>query len=489
MKALICLLVCTLAAGAASCGEPGSPAAPPRSTSTLEKTLVDADGDGRLERGPGEPLRMRRELAVARRAFNAPAAPARSGTTFVQLTDLHARDEESPARVPFLDRLGDPFTSTFRPHEALSHQVATAAVRAVNRLSPEGVVVTGDILDSAQENELDAALAILDGGRVRPDSGARGYDGVQEERNPDPLYYRPETDAPRRPGLVRDAQQPFDSPGLDVPWLPVLGNHDILVQGEVTPTPELAAAATGRRAIESLEAGAEIPVAEDDPAAAVSALLDGTLPSRDRRVPADVRRRHVTPDKFARRVRRPLRAGRLDYAADIGERIRAIVLDTTRRNGGSSGFVSPRQVAWLERELARRGDSWAVVFSHHPLETASGGFAALRALDSAPRIAAVVSGHRHRNVIAPRRTADGGYWLIGTASLADFPQQARAFRLRERADGGAVLETWMIDHDGAGLAGDARALAFLDVQGGRPRGFAGVPGDRNAALELAPGGG
>ena len=46
------------------------------------------------------------------------------------------------------------------------------------------------------------------------------------------------------------------------------------------------------------------------------------------------------------------------------------------------------------------------------------------------------------------------------------------FRLRE-APGGAVLETWMVDHDGRGLAGVARELAYLDAQGGRPQGFAG----------------
>lgn len=43
----------------------------------------------------------------------------------------------------------------------------------------------------------------------------------------------------------------------------------------------------------------------------------------------------------------------------------------------------------------------------------------------------------------------------------------------------------MLDHDGAGLAGNARQLAF---HGGRPRGFAGERGDRNAALALPPGG-
>ena len=482
------VLAAVAAALTGGCGG-AQPSPPPAAVSTLERTLIDSDGDGRLEAGPGEPLRVRRELSEADAGANGRAADpdargtARERVTFVQLTDLHVRDEESPARVPFLDRLGDPFTSTFRPHEALSSQVAAATVRAVNRADPQAVVVTGDIVDSAQANELDDALAVLDGGRVRPDSGAPGYDGVQEARNPDPLYYRPDSDAPRRPGLLRRAQADFASPGLSAPWLPVLGNHDLLVQGEVAPTPELDEAARGGRVIESLQPGAEAPSADEDPATAVRAVLDGRVPTRDRRVPADARRRHLTPAETARRLGRTLRDGRLDYAADIGPRVRAIVLDTVNRDSGS-GIVSAAQVAWLERELSRRASRWVVVFSHHPLETAAGGQAALRVLDAAPGVAAAVSGHRHRNTITPRRTAAGGYWLVGTASLADFPQQARAFRLREAGDGSAVLETWMIDHDGAGLAGDARALSFLDVQGGRPRSFAGTPGDRNAALPL-----
>ena len=51
---------------------------------------------------------------------------------------------------------------------------------------------------------------------------------------------------------------------------------------------------------------------------------------------------------------------------------------------------------------------------------------------------------------------------------------------------GGVLETWMVDHDGRGLAGTARELAYLDAQGGRPQGFAGRRGDRNARLIVQP---
>lgn len=462
----------------AGCDSTPAASAPPAG-STLQRTLVDPDGDGRLESGPGEPLRDRRELGAS-------GDPGRTLATFAQLTDLHIRDEESPARVPFLDRVGEPFTSAFRPHEALSAQVATAAVRAVNRARPQAVLVTGDLIDSAQINELDTAVTVLDGGRVRPDSGARGYDGVQEAGNPDPLYYRPDNDAPRHPGLPARAQQPFSSPGLDAPWLPVLGNHDLLVQGEVAPTAELNQAATGTRAFVSLKRGTRPPDESTDPAAGVRALLDGTIPARETSVPADPDRRHVGADAIAARLGRSTLAGRLDYAADIGPHLRAIVLDSVRREGGSGGMVSPAQVAWLREQVAAAGRRWVVVVAHQPLKTAEGGEAALLALDTAPRMAAVITGHTHRNAIEPRATARGGYWLVSTSSLADFPQQARGFRLRRTSAGGAALETWMIDHDGAGLAGTARELAFLDAQGGRPQAFAGTATDRNVRLHLPP---
>jgi hypothetical protein len=168
----------------AACGGAGA-AAPPAPGSTLSATLVDRDGDGFLERGPGEPLRDRRDLGGR---FG---APGRVLATFAQLSDTHVRDEESPARVPFLDRLGDPLNSTFRPHEALSTQTLAAAVRAVERLHPEAVFVTGDIIDSAQADELAQARAVLDGGRVDPDTGARGYEGRAGVVQPRRLHLPP----------------------------------------------------------------------------------------------------------------------------------------------------------------------------------------------------------------------------------------------------------------------------------------------------------
>jgi 3',5'-cyclic AMP phosphodiesterase CpdA len=473
MRPLALLVLLALA----GCGG-SAPAASPPDTSTLRTMLVDRDGDGFLERGgPGEPLRDR----------GTPARPGRTLATFGQLTDTHVRDEESPARVPFLDRLGAPLNSTFRPHEAFSTQVLDAAVRALRRERPQAVVVTGDIVDSAQENELDAAVAVLEGGTVRPDSGDRGYDGVQAAGNPDPFYFRPDNDAPRHPGALAAAQREFHAGGLGVPWYPAVGNHDLLVQGEVPATDRIEELATGSRLVTALEPGFQPALDEGGAAAAVDALLTyGDVYGRSQSVPADPRRRHPDPAEVVRRLAEaadvePVDEQRLDYAFDLGPELRGIVLDTVNREGGSRGVVSPAQVAWLRVQLARAGERWTVVFAHNPLESADGGDAALAALDEADQVVAVVAGNRHRNTIAPR----GRYWLIGTSSLADFPQQARMFRLRE-AGGGVALETWMVDHDGRGLAGTARELAYLDAQGGRPQGFAGRPEDRNARLYVQP---
>lgn len=478
----------------AGCGASPGPSAA-GDGSTLLSTWADPVGDGQLRIGPGEPRIGRFELG-GRAAVVSPLA------TIVHLTDAHVLDAGSPARVTFLDRLGPPFQSTFHPQEALTAQVLAGACLAARRLHPQFVIQGGDLIDNAQSNELASAQATLRGGRVRPACGSGRYVGVQSASNTDPFYYRPDVDAPRHPGLLTAAVVRFHSAGVAAPILPVLGDHDALVAGELVPNEPTRSLAVGDRALWELPTGLTLPPGAGSGALAspdgppdpglVNELLQRALAGPTVVVPPSRARREVSFPEVVQRLSgasrsAPSTGGRLNYAVDAGPQVRLVVLDLVRRAGGSGGLVSADQPAWLERELARAGGRWVIVVSHQPLASSAGGETLLALLDQAPRVIAALSGHTHRNEIRPRGTAAGGYWLISTASLIDYPQQTRALRLLATAGGGVAIQTWMLDHALPGPLGTiSRELSYLDAQGGRPKGFAGRHLDRNVTLYRRP---
>jgi 3',5'-cyclic AMP phosphodiesterase CpdA len=458
-----------------------------KSGSTRGSTWNGASGE--LEVAPGVNLLARTDLA--------PAVPlGKRLATLGHLTDAHVMDAESPARVPFLSQLGQPFNSTFRPQEALTAQVMDGAVRAIDALHPDAVIQGGDLIDNAQENELIRGLALLAGGRIDPGSGARRYHGVQQASDADPFYYRPDIDAPRYPGLLAAATRRFQGAGLKSPWYPVLGDHDLLVQGILAPTSLTDGVARGGRAVWRLPSGLRAPAGASELASAApdglpdpglfEPLIRQLLTAPSVEVPADPSRHELSAATVVAQLRRaaslPRGGSLLDYSFDVGTKLRVVVLDLVRRGGGSDGLVHAGQSSWLTRELTRAGDRWVLVVSHQPLTNSVGGSDVLALLDRYPRVIAALSGHTHENKIEPRRGAGGGYWLISTASLIDYPQQARALRLYETADGGVALQTWMLDHVPAELGDISRELSYLDAQGGRPQGFEGTPHDRNVTL-------
>jgi Calcineurin-like phosphoesterase len=476
-----------LGAGAlitAGCGSSGSPGPSPTG-STITSAWTDPGGTGTLRPGPGEALIARADLSPVRPATGVLA-------TLAHVTDAHVIDASSPARVPFLARLGDPFESTFRPQETLTAQVLAGATRAIGAIQPDAVIEGGDLIDNDQRNELAWALRLLAGGMVHPGSGRDGYYGVQLASDPDPFYYRPDLDAPEHSGLLQQAVRPFATPGLRAPVYPVLGDHDILVAGELAPTAETRALAIGDEALWELPPGLSVPPGSqltgggspDGPPlpGLVNQFLAQALAGPKVRVPADPRRREMAAAEVISGLR-PGATTSLDYSADVGRDIRLIVLDLARRAGGSGGLVRPDQPGWLASQLATAETlgRYVIVVSHQPLPSSEGGESLLSLLDSHPRVIAALSGHTHRNSIEPR----AGYWLINTASLIDYPQQARALRIVRTAGDGVAIQTWMLDHVFPGKLGTiSRQLAYLDAQGGRPKDFAGTRLDRNVTLYL-----
>jgi metallophosphoesterase (TIGR03767 family) len=512
----------SLVAPAEAAPTEAAPAGPGRRRSgptTLDRTLLrgqpGAGGYRPIVNGPGEPHLVRDDLIGSR-------PPARHGArrpiiALGQLTDMHIMDAQSPARVEFLDRFNDPdspfagflpFESSYRTQDMLTAQVAEAMVQAMNAVRHGPVsglplaftITTGDNVDNTQYNELRWQIDVLDGARVRPDSGdLTKYEGVADLVDYDERYWHPDgtppgsaDDLPQArfgfptlPGLLDAARRPFRATGLRTPWLSTFGNHDGLVQGNLPSSAIIAAIATGQVKISNLPPGTDIiklaiGLLSGDPAA-LQTLFAGPA----RIVTADPARRplsrvetiaehfHTSGYPRGHGYRRwNLDTGNAHYAFDHGP-ARCLVLDTVNPFGGSEGSIDAAQLTWLTNELVAgsrhylddagnlvRGgkhDRLFVLFSHHTIGTMTNSAGVGRVLGPAvrdlllrfPNAVLWVNGHTHRNTVTPYRRASGppgGFWEVNTAAHVDWPQQSRIVEIVDNRNGTLSVFGTLLDH-------------------------------------------
>ena len=522
-----------------------------------------------LRRGASAPYRAVEitdgEPHLVREDLGAPGPRRRPGAgrpllCLAHVTDLQLADVQSPTRFEFLNRyFADPryaeIVPVQRPQEALTAHAVDATLRtlsaargSVSGAAPQLAVTTGDAIDNAQWNEMQAFLALYDGGLVRPGSGGPGYVGVQSLDWPDDFFWKPdgagaagedlfrrEFGFPHYPGLLERAMQEFPAAGLAVPWLSCFGNHEALNQGVGTITPGLAQALTGGRKPLRLPADFDHDRALQLFTERPEALMAGP----DVAIVADAGRRAVTRQEF---VEAHFRAGSRPFGHGFSDRnrldgtayyvhdtpaARLIALDTACLAGGAAGCLDHDQARWLEAQLAEvhssyRGpdgrevrtghdDRLVVLFSHHGTDTLTstrghtghgepplGGAEILALVHRFRNVVLWLNGHTHTNTIRPHRDPGDpvrGFWEVTTCAVVDWPCQSRLVEIVD--DGGCLsIVCTMVDHDtpvaprslrtGDDLASLHRELAANMPVIGADSERSGTAADRNTELRLPP---
>jgi 3',5'-cyclic AMP phosphodiesterase CpdA len=450
----------------------------------------------------------------------------------VHITDPQVIDEESPARSVRTESLIAP---SWRPHEALAIHTLDATLQRINTLHNAGrangrpvdfVVMTGDLCDLAQENELQWFMDTMDGQEVTADSGA--LDGTEREA--------PESLNPKLP---------YHAAGLnrEIPWYTCYGNHDGLATGTFpidrsTALPELWSApllpivadAIGFHEIDPAW-NFMLPAADFSPAiitgAAGAPLRDnGTVLDLDALesgpIEPDPARRFLSRRTF---IEAHLESTTLPRGHGFTERslareevwysvrplpevpVRLIVFNSVA-TGPHYGL--PLYYGVLTRrhfedflvpalEAAEAAGEWVILASHHPSvdfdlpyfqdRVSTGEFR--ETLSRYPGVVVHLAGHTHRNnaSIIP---GEHPYIEIETGAIIDYPQEGRMLDLFVAEDGASIrIESRMFSHADAPTTFSAESYRLAEIDFGvrdakaraKSNGASGLGDPRGAALD------
>ena len=455
--------------------------------------------------GAALPHEKRTELAPA---YKGAAAVARL-VSFFAITDIHITDKESPAQPinPGYSAVYGPtsaglFVSSYSPIILSTTQLLDATIQTMNALHKKTpfdfAISLGDDTNNSQYNELRWFIDVMDGKLITPSSGAHAGASTIDYQQPFqaagldksiPWYQVVGNHDQRWSGVMRENEKTMKAHvGTDIlnikfsftdpDFLNKTGAYMGVVDG-TTPYGDIIGAGP-----------------QENFSSPPKVVADGNR----RTLATDESTTKNWMGEFLTTSSNPVGHGftqaalARDFASYTFEPksdvpLKVIALDDTCKNNAmpvnsmmyyGSGCLDQARLDWLKAELQKGQDEGKlmIIAAHIPIKPQAelgdkkpvnmffdkaAEESLLATLHTYPNLILWAAGHRHLNVVTalpfnkddPNDHPENSFWEVETASLRDFPQQARTFDIRRNSDN--TISIFVTDVDPAVAEGTPAA--------------------------------